>query len=77
MPCVEGYLPVVRVVHVVVDGVESGARACITSRGATAGWRGFRRGVVHHVPHTGAPALEGMIEANPMSSFVCEGLCSG
>ena len=65
------YTPVVRVVHVVVDGVQTGARTRIAASRASTGRRGFRRSIIHHVANSIAATHEGVVEAHPVPRLVC------
>src|SRR5436190_11656093 len=65
---------VVAVVHVVVDRVEPGQRAGVATRGATRGRRALRRRVADAVVGAGAPALEGVVEPEPVTSLVARRL---
>lgn len=66
--------PVVRVVHVVVDGVDAAARAGVTAGGAAARRGSLRRGVRHHVAGTAAAALEGVVKTDPVPRLVRQSL---
>jgi hypothetical protein len=58
---------VVRVVHVVVDGVDAAARARVAAGRAFVRGRGLGRGVRDAVAGAGAATLEGMVEADPVA----------
>jgi hypothetical protein len=64
------------VVHEVVDWVHAAAGAGVARCRAARGGGGFRRGVGDGVTCAGAAALEGMVEADPVPSFVGEGLAT-
>lgn len=66
---------VIRVVHVVVDGVDTGlAGAGVTADGAARGGRGLGGGVGNQVAGAGAAALEGVVEAEPVTDLVGGGV---
>lgn len=69
-PRQESHKPVVCVVHVVVNGIDAGARAGIASGGALVRGRGLGGSVRDGVPSARAASLEGVVESNPMSGFV-------
>lgn len=57
-----------------MDGVDTSARAGVTASGATCGGRSLRSGVTHLIASAAATALEGVVETDPVSGFVCQGL---
>ena len=61
---------IVGVVHVVADGVNTGAGACVAADGATVRGLALRGGVRNAVAGAAAAALEGVVEADPVSCFV-------
>ena len=72
--CEESYL-LLGVVHVVVDGVNTGlAGARVTADGAAGGSRGLSGGVGNGVAGAGAAALEGVVETEPVTNLVGGGV---
>ena len=65
---------VIGVVHEVVDGVYTSARAGVTAGGAAKGRHLLGGGVGDTVAGSAAAALEGVVEANPVTGFVRQGL---
>ena len=68
---------IVGVVHVVVDGVNAGAGAGVAADGASVGGLVLRGGVSNAIVGGAAAALEGVVETEPMTSLVGEGLEDG
>ena len=68
---------VVAVVHVVVDGVNAGAGAGVAADGASVGGLVLRGRVSNAIVGGAAAALEGVVETEPMTSLVGEGLEDG
>lgn len=66
--------PVVRVVHVVVDGINITAAAGVTTSGASGCGRGLGSSVGNLVTGAAAATLEGVVESNPVAGFVGKGL---
>jgi hypothetical protein len=63
---------VINLLHVVVDGVNTTARASVTASGASRGRGGLGRGVRDGVAGAGASTLEGVVETEPVTSLVGE-----
>jgi hypothetical protein len=55
-------------------GVNTCRCASITASGAAVSSRGFSRSVGDGIARAGAAALESVVETDPVSSLVCEGL---
>ena len=68
---------IVGVVHVVADGVNTGAGACVAADGATVRGLALRGGVRNAVAGAAAAALEGVVETEPVTSLMGEGLERG
>ena len=66
--------PVVSVVHVVVDGVNTGAGASIATSRAAGCVRCLSGGVGNIITRSRASALEGVVEADPVTGLVCQSL---
>lgn len=64
---------VVAVVHVVVDGVDTGAGAGVTAGGASRGKGRLGRGVRNLVAGAAAATLESVVETDPVTGLVGEG----
>lgn len=64
----------VRVVHVVVDGVNTAAGARVTTNGASRAGAGLGRGVGDTIARAGAATLEGVVETEPVTGLVGGGL---
>lgn len=60
--------------RILTDGVNTSRSAGVTASWTTKGGRSFGRSVINEVTITGAATLEGMVETNPVASFVCKGL---
>jgi len=60
----------ISVVHVVVDGVDTTARAGVAAGGAARSSRRLGRSVVDAVAGGGAAALEGVVEVHPVTNLV-------
>jgi len=56
------------------NGVNTSAAAGITTSGATRGSRSFGRSIGNRITRTRATALEGVVEANPVTDFVSDSL---
>ena len=67
-------VPVIGVVHVVADGVNTGAGACVAADGATVRGLALRGGVRNAVAGAAAAALEGVVETDPVTRLVGESL---
>lgn len=73
--CVQSGNSLIRVVHVVADGVETSlARARVTANGASRGGRRLSGGVGDEVAVAGAAALEGVVETEPVADLVGDGV---
>ena len=70
------HVPIVGVIHEVVDRVHASARAGVAAGRALVRCGGFGRGVGDRVTRARAATLEGVVEANPVPSFVRQGLGS-
>lgn len=70
----ESYIPVVRVIHVVVDGINTGTGAGITASRAAAGGGSLSGGVRHAVAAAAAATLEGMVETDPVTGLMSQSL---
>lgn len=66
--------PVVRVVHVVVDGINITTAAGVTTSGASGCGGGFGSSVRNLVTGAAAATLESVVESNPVAGFVGKGL---
>ena len=69
--------PIIGVVHEVVDGVNAATGAGVAAGGAAECLGGLSGGVRDLVAGAGAAALEGVVETEPMTSLVGEGLEDG
>jgi len=56
------------------DGVNTSTTAGITISGATRGRRSLGRGIGNRITRARATALEGVVEANPVTDFVSDSL---
>jgi hypothetical protein len=65
---------VIRVIHKVVDGVNTSTWAAVLASGASASSSALRRSVIDHITGTRASTLEHVIETQPMSDFVSQRL---
>lgn len=56
------------------DGVNTTAGAGVTTSGASRSGRGLRGSIGDGVTTAGAPTLEGVVETDPVTDFVGDGL---
>ena len=58
------------------DGVNATTGARVAANGAALGGAELGRGIIDSVAGTAAPALESVVEADPVASFVGQSLAS-